>query len=176
MKLNLGCGNKKMLGFINIDSRQEVSPDLIDDVSSLQSFKSNSVNLIYACHVLEHFDRFEYKEVLKRWFDVLEPGGVLRISVPDIEKVFNHYSQFKDLNVLKGFLWGGQTYPQNYHYTGFDFKTISNDLLEIGFSNVRHYDWRNTEHSMIDDFSQAYLPHMDKENGMLMSLNIEAYK
>jgi len=176
MKLHLGCGNKKIPGFINIDSRQEVNPDLIEDVSSLESITSNSVELIYACHVLEHFNRFKYKEVLKRWFDVLQPNGILRISVPDVEKVFEHYSKFKDLTVLKGFLWGGQTYNENFHYIGFDFKTLSNDLLELGFKNVKKYDWRKTNHSMIDDFSQAYLPHMDKENGLLMSLNIEAYK
>jgi len=31
-------------------------------------------------------------------------------------------------------------------------------------------------HQHIDDFSQGYLPHMDKINGMIMSLNIEATK
>jgi hypothetical protein len=46
----------------------------------------------------------------------------------------------------------------------------------VGFKEVYLWDWRETEHSHIDDFSQAYLPHMDKENGVLMSLNIEAKK
>jgi hypothetical protein len=41
---------------------------------------------------------------------------------------------------------------------------------------VSKYDWRDTEHSELDDFSQSYLPHMDKDNGKLMSLNIEAVK
>lgn len=44
----------------------------------------------------------------------------------------------------------------------------------VGFMNTNN--WRETEHSDVDDFSQAYLPHMDKENGILMSLNIEAIK
>ncbi|HAI38830.1 MAG TPA: methyltransferase, partial [Maribacter sp.] len=38
------------------------------------------------------------------------------------------------------------------------------------------YDWRQTEHAKFDDHSQAYIPHMDKENGTLISLNIEAVK
>jgi len=50
------------------------------------------------------------------------------------------------------------------------------DLETIGFKNVKRYDWHETEHSHIDDFSQCYLPHMDKENGKLMSLNVEATK
>ena len=41
---------------------------------------------------------------------------------------------------------------------------------------MREWDWRKTDHSNIDDYSQAYLPHMNKENGLLVSLNIEAKK
>ena len=114
--------------------------------------------------------------VLKRWYDILEPNGILRLAIPDIEQVFAHYAKFKDLKNLRGFLWGGQTYPQNYHYMGWDFTQIKNDLTEIGFKDIYRYDWRVTEHADIDDFSQCYLPHLDKENGMLMSLNIEAVK
>ena len=38
------------------------------------------------------------------------------------------------------------------------------------------YDWRQTLHKDHDDFSQAYVPHMDKEKGLLISLNVEADK
>ena len=41
---------------------------------------------------------------------------------------------------------------------------------------IKKYNWRKTEHSMFDDHSQAYLPHMDKENGILISLNVECVK
>ena len=42
--------------------------------------------------------------------------------------------------------------------------------------NVIEYDWRETEHSEFDDHSQAYIPHMDKDNGTLISLNVECIK
>ena len=45
-----------------------------------------------------------------------------------------------------------------------------------GFRQVRRWDWRDTGHAEIDDYSQAHLPHMDKESGRLMSLNLEAVK
>ena len=48
--------------------------------------------------------------------------------------------------------------------------------MHIGFKDVYKYDWRQTEHSYIDDYTQSYLPHMDKENGTLLSLNVEAIK
>jgi hypothetical protein len=53
---------------------------------------------------------------------------------------------------------------------------LENELKLIGFDNIKEYNWKTTEHSNIDDFSQAYLPHLDKKNGMLMSLNLEAVK
>ena len=175
-KLHLGCGNKIIPNFINIDIRPMRGVDLVDDISELKTIDSNSVEVIYACHVLEHLGRNEYKGILSRWFEIIKPGGILRISIPDFEKVVNYYNKTKDLKKLLGFLYGGQTYKENYHYCIWDFKTLSEDLLSIGFNEVYKYNWRETEHSHIDDFSQAYLPHMDKENGELMSLNIEAKK
>lgn len=175
-KLHLGCGEKHINGFINIDTRDLHSVDIIDDVKNLKSFDNNSIDLIYASHILEHITRIEYTDVLKRWYNLLNSNGILRIAVPDIEKVFQHYQINGDLRQLRGFLWGGQSHGFNYHYCGWDFKTLEEDLLKIGFKEVKRYDWRETEHNDIDDFSQCYLPHMDKENGMLMSLNIEAKK
>lgn len=58
-----------------------------------------------------------------------------------------------------------------YHKTTYNFKKIKNLLESSGFKNVKRYDWKDTEHSHIDDHSQAYFPHMDKENGKLISLN-----
>lgn len=176
IKLHLGCGNNPLKGFINVDIRDLPGVDFIDDVSKLTYFTNETADLIYTAHVLEHIGRREYLDVLKRWFDILKPNGVLRISVPDFEAVVEHYNEHKDLAILRGFLYGGQTYPENYHYCAWDFETIKKDLLSIGFKEVARYDWRKTEHSDVDDFSQAYLPHMDKENGKLMSLNIEAIK
>lgn len=176
IKLHLGCGNKKIQGFINVDIRNLNSVDLIEDIKTLKSFTKDSVDLIYASHVLEHIGRRKYMSVLTRWYNILKNDGVLRIAVPDFEKVVEYYNKHKDLNILRGFLYGGQDYKENFHYCSWDFNTLSNDLKKIGFKKVYRYDWRTTEHYNVDDFSQCYLPHMDKDNGMLMSLNIEAIK
>ena len=60
----------------------------------------------------------------------------------------------------------------------FDYQFLKKELEGVGFTNVRRYDWRETDYGKmgIDDFSQAYLPHMDKDNGHLTMLNIEAEK
>jgi SAM-dependent methyltransferase len=176
MKLHLGCGEKKFDGYINIDIREEVKPDVIDDISKLSEFNESTAELIYACHVLEHFGRHEYINVLKRWHKILKSGGVLRISVPDVESVIKKYNEGVPLKKLMGFLYGGQNYNENYHYVGFDFKTLCEDLESIGFENIKKWNWKEVEHGHIDDYSQSYIPHMDKENGDLMSLNVEATK
>jgi SAM-dependent methyltransferase len=176
MKLHLGCGNKIIDGFINIDFRENDGVDIVADLVNLTNFGDNSIELIYCSHVLEHFGRLEYKSILKKWYDLLIPGGILRLAVPDMEMVIEHYNENKDLEKLRGLIWGGQNYEKNIHYCGWDFNTLKKDLTEVGFTNVYRYDWRQTEHSNIDDYSQCYLPHMDKENGKLMSLNVESVK
>lgn len=178
MKLHLGCGKKFIPGFKHVDLQDLEHIDYKTSVDKLDFALDGSVELIYAAHILEHFGRNEYKDVLKEWFRVLEPNGILRISVPNFDSVVKYYTE-KDnnLELLLGLLVGGQKVGEyDYHKMVFDKKLLSKALKEVGFKSVVEYNWRETEHNEIDDFSQAYLPHMDKENGMLMSLNLEAMK
>jgi SAM-dependent methyltransferase len=181
-KLNLGCGDRKMHGFINVDARDDLGADVVCDVTQIHE-KFEDVDLIYACHVLEHFPSksFEYQkktwaETLQSWYDTLKPGGVLRISVPDLEEACKYFLETGDFESVKCFFYGGQKYDFDFHYHGWCFDSLKKDLLEAGFKEAERYDWKKTEHFYVDDYSQAYLPHMDKENGRLMSLNIEAKK
>jgi hypothetical protein len=64
-----------------------------------------------------------------------------------------------------------------YHKTVYDFDSLEDVLKDTGFKNVHEYDWRVTEpHNKFDDHSQAYIPHLDKENGVCISLNVECSK
>lgn len=175
-KFHLGCGKVHIPGFIHIDLMDFEHIDYKRSIEDLSIFEDDSVDLIYACHVLEHFKRNEVDGVLTEWLRVLKPGGILRIAVPGFEELVAIYQKYKDLNLILGPLVGGQTYEYNFHYMAFDFKTLSERLKKIGFKDVARYDWRKTEHANVDDFSQAYIPHMDKENGLPVSLNIEAIK
>lgn len=176
MKLHVGCGNVHIDGYCNVDIRYMPKVDKVDNIKFLRSFKPNSIEVIYACAVLEHFTRWEYKGVLKRWCELLQPDGVLRISVPGWEELTEHYKNNGDLRVLIGMLYGGQDYDENFHCHIWDFRILKEDLTEAGFKEVYRYDWRKTEHSNVDDFSQSYLPHFDKKNGHLCHLNVEAIK
>jgi len=175
-KLHLGCFNKKIHGYINVDIRPDVNPDVVDDIFKLEKFDNNSCDVIYACHVLEHLDKKQSKQALQKWYDVLSVGGIVRIAVPDIEKACAHYLYYRDLKFLYSTFWGSQRHEFDYHKHGWTFDTLKEDLENVGFKNITRYDWKNTEHFYIDDYSQAYHPHMDKEHGQLLSLNIEATK
>lgn len=59
-----------------------------------------SADLIYASHVIEHFDRSEVKSFLNEVKRVLAPGGVIRIAVPDLRKHIDRYIREGDADAL----------------------------------------------------------------------------
>jgi predicted SAM-dependent methyltransferase len=176
MKLHLGCGNKFIPGYTHIDIVPHEHIDHVSSIDNLSFIQNNSVEVIYTCHVLEHFKRSQTKSVLTEWFRILTPGGILRLSVPDFESICKVYSKTKDINLVIGPLFGGQTYLYNIHYNIFDFQSLSALLRDVGFKSVQKYDPFLTEHASVDDYSRAYIPHMDFQNGTCISLNVEATK
>jgi predicted SAM-dependent methyltransferase len=175
-KLHLGCGDKYLPGFIHIDARPGPRIDHVHDISNLDFLSNDSFDEIYACHVLEHFKKFQIIPVLKEWNRVLKKGGIIRLSVPSFEAIVEEYSKKRNLPQLLGLLYGGQTYEYNFHYTIFDIESLTMTLKECGFDNIKPYRWENFLPENYDDFSRAYLPHMDFKNGCQMSLNVTASK
>ena len=176
MKLHLGCGKRFIPGFVHIDAVDYPHVDHVATIDNLSFIQTDSIDLIYNCHVLEHFKRRDVERVLREWLRVLKPGGTLRVSVPDFSQLCEVYQRDNKLELVIGALFGRQDYLYNIHYNVFDFTHLSQSLEQAGFVNVRRYDWRQTEHADMDDFSQAYIPHMDKEHGTLISLNVECDK
>jgi predicted SAM-dependent methyltransferase len=178
VKLHLGCGKRHLPGFIHIDKDKYEHTDYVQDIKDLSNFEDESVDLIYLCHCFNYLSDTDAKNALKEWYRVLKKGGILRIAVPDFAAVVKAYLKFKDLKLLKRIITGYYKSKEgiDYHRAVYDEKTLSKLLKECGFSSVDRYDWRDTEHAEHDDYSQAYLPHMDKEHGLHMSLNLEAVK
>ncbi len=177
IRLHLGCGSRFIPGFLHIDARFHPHVDLVADVARLDMIPAATVDLIYASHVLEHFGRWEFRAVLSEWRRILKPGGVLRLAVPDFAacaKLYYEKGLADGLNGLIGLVCGGQRDEHDYHRMIFDEPFLTHELVGLGFRQVRRWDWRDTGHADIDDYSQSYLPHLDKERGTLMSLNLEA--
>jgi len=182
MNLHLGCDKRYIPGFVHIDLADYPHIDHRHDIRSLPMIHSDTADLIYVCHAFEYFDRVEVADVLHEWRRVLRTGGILRLAVPDFESLVHVYKRYGDLSLIHGPLYGRWpiTTPSGeqclYHRTVYDFEALRRVLESAGFAGVHRYDWRTTIHRDHDDYSQAYIPHMDKEHGLLISLNVEATK
>ena len=176
MKLHIGCGQKFLPGYKHLDVLESEHIDFVCDASNLEMIDDESVSEIYACHILEHVRRDDALSVLQEWCRVLASDGEIRIAVPDFEAVAAEYALSKDASKLQGLLYGGQNYEYNFHYVAYDFEMLRGLLKDAGFEGVERYDWRDFLPPDYDDFSRAYLPHMDVDNGRLMSLNLKATK
>jgi len=176
MKLHIGCGKKYLPGYKHLDVIDYEHVDFVCDARNMSIIDDGVVSEIYACHILEHVERSEVLDVLKEWNRVLRQGGLLRLAVPDFGAVVQEYVENKDLQRFQGLLYGGQTYDYNFHHVAFDYNTLKEALETAGFHRIAHYDWWDFLPDGYDDYSRAYLPHMDVENGRLMSLNVTVIK
>ncbi len=182
MKLHLGCWHRNIPGFINIDLCDFPHIHYKSSIDNLSMFEDNSVELIYSSHSFEYFDRKNAVDVLKEWRRVLKPGATLRLAVPDFDQLIHIYRKTGKLEKILGPLYGRMEINTEtgsqilYHKTVYSFDSLKELLEENGFNNVHRYEWKDTIHKDYDDHSQAYFPHMDKENGILLSLNIESTK
>jgi predicted SAM-dependent methyltransferase len=101
--LNLGCGSRysTLREWKNIDfvsrNKYVIGHNLMKGIP----FEENSFDVVYHSHVLEHFTKDDGNKFLLECYRVLTPGGMIRIAVPDLERIAREY--LKNLEqALKG--------------------------------------------------------------------------
>jgi ubiquinone/menaquinone biosynthesis C-methylase UbiE len=85
MKLNLGSGQNKQAGFINVDKYDTFAPDILADLEILPwPFEDNSADEIRMSHVLEHLGATTgvFLGIIRELYRVLKPQAPLHIRVP----------------------------------------------------------------------------------------------
>ncbi len=135
-KLNLGCGEDKKEGFLNVDWTVLVKPDLVCDLNTLPyPFPDNTFEYIEASHVLEHLER--PFAIMKELHRILVPQGVLNVKVPHFSRGMTHpeHSHGFDVTLPKYFdrtclRWG---------YFGVDFKVRKVELHWMAFQHLLPY-------------------------------------
>ncbi len=137
IKLHLGCGEKHLDGFINVDCRKLSSVDKVCDLRKLNSFKNESVDVIYSSHVFEHFDINEGLVALKEWRRVLKKGGKLFLAVPNLNKIVGRYLLTGRITSIIEPLLGAQDYKENLHKSVYNFNLLKIKLKEAGFGEIR---------------------------------------
>lgn len=174
--VHIGCGETNSPEFINVDARPLAHVHIVtDDITSIPDFSDGSVDLVYMCHILEHIKRNHLKKVLSEMKRVLKDGGVLRLSLPDFDKLIEVYNASgKDINAISHQLMGGQNHEYNIHYSVFNYQRLSELLQEAGFQKVVSWDPDNCRYHNFKDRASRKIKVNDKE--YMISLNLEAVK
>jgi predicted SAM-dependent methyltransferase len=173
--IHLGCGDIASPEFVNVDARPAPHVHYVCDVTDLSVFTDNSADLVYACHVLEHVPHRALKGTLWEWKRVLKPGGVLRLSVPDFDKIVHIYQSCgQDIKSILSCLMGGQEYKHNAHYSAFNHAYLAERLREVGFQEIRGWDPHTVENHDFEDWASRHIERGDTP--FEVSLNVEAVK
>lgn len=148
MKLNVGCGDRHLEGYINIDLRDDVA-DVVADIRSLP-YDDGVAEEIRAEDILEHFPADQTMTLLAEWNRVLTPGGTLILKVPNLMGLADcliRSNEAKDFgfvrllirNIYGGHRWGPEG-AWDAHHWGFTLETLTRDLDAAGFEVVAHND------------------------------------
>ena len=142
MKLNLGCFNTRIEGFTGVDLKKFT--DKVDIVVKtfygLDFAKDESIEEIYASNVLEHFYYTDCPIVLKEWYRVLKPGGVLYVGVPDIDAAKECWDMLGWNAMIRDIFYGGNEVDFVNHKNAFNFDTLSEELIAVGFKNIERVE------------------------------------
>lgn len=100
-RLHVGCGHIILPGWLNITLEQgeeygrltakNGAPYLNYNLLKPWPFAENSVGFIAASHFIEHFDLNRGMDFVKKCFGVLKPGGIIRLSCPNLEIYAKNY-------------------------------------------------------------------------------------
>jgi SAM-dependent methyltransferase len=154
LKLHLGCGRRIFPGWVNVDAYSGPGVDLTWDLRYRLPFGDGSSHLIYSEHVLEHLHQDEALDLLRECWRMLQPGGVIRIGVPDASLYLASYAVgdtafFANLRHLGGavepldnpidvvnqmFRMGGS------HHFAWDYPALRTALGREGFGTVRRWN------------------------------------
>jgi SAM-dependent methyltransferase len=64
---------------------------LVHDLNKPLPFPDDSLAAVYAAHVLEHLYLAEAQKLLKECYRTLQPGGIIRLVVPDLQALILEY-------------------------------------------------------------------------------------
>ena len=172
MKLHLGCGTKKLDGWVNVDSVKACQPDVVHDLSAPLPYADQSADEIMAHGVLEHFDKYARCTLMADWVRVLKVGGRLELGVPDFEKLLVKIKKFKAfddfVDTLFGEnLWESKIYIGHFgnHKWGYSKQSLRDFLKRFGIEQVKvetqglniYFEGKKVRHLSTDELDQMMI-------------------
>ena len=160
--LNVGCGyplrqrlhpmfQRPPWRELRLDIDARVNPDFVCSITDMDQVADASVDAVWSSHNLEHLHRHEVPRALSEFHRVLRPGGLLLLTLPDLQKVaelvgadgledevyMSPSGPITPLDMIFGHtasLAQGDMYMA--HKTGFTAKTLQALLIASGFEEV----------------------------------------
>jgi predicted SAM-dependent methyltransferase len=90
LRLHVGSGKSPKAGWVNIDVLGH-PVDLAWNIQRGLPFRTETIRAVFHEHVLEHFTKTDGLRLLRECHRVLEPGGILRVGVPDLHAFIQSY-------------------------------------------------------------------------------------
>ena len=112
------------------------------NANDLSQFADNTFSEVYASHIVEHLDYMnELEPTLKDWLRVIEPGGKIYISVPDLDVLAKLIISKNTLTMNDRFhvmrmLFGGHVDKYDYHVVGLNEEFLTAFLERAGYINI----------------------------------------
>lgn len=143
VRLNLGCGEKILAGFVNIDCRNLPGVHVVLDLEKEDlPYEDGSADEILLEDFLEHLSGARQRPFLVEVYRVLKPGGRVFIKLPDLGRIAERYcgvtygvsSEHKgNAEIMAATLYGGQDYESNFHKWGYDWRSLKTILESMDF-------------------------------------------
>lgn len=136
------------------------------DVKYGLPFDSESIGYLFSSHVIEHLYKEDAEKLLSEAWRVLRMGGVFRICVPNLEYAFSLYQEGEKERALSFFFSGKEANRHSRHRYMYDYESLTDILLETGFSSVELCSYR-----------QGVVPDIEKlDKSPAETLYLEAHK
>jgi predicted SAM-dependent methyltransferase len=146
LKLHLGCGEKHLTGYINIDYplsehtiQTKSGADVFGDITKIV-FLPGVVDEIRLHHVLEHFDRPTALALLCAWHIWLRQGGILHIEVPDfltsVRMVLAGNHTYVQKQIILRHIFGSHEASWAIHCDGWYKEKFEHILATLGFKEI----------------------------------------
>jgi predicted SAM-dependent methyltransferase len=145
VKLNIGCGDDILEGYINIDSHTDHEGVVrIDFVSYAKDIPDNHFDRIRCEAVLEHIPHQNAPYFLSEIFRILKRGCRARIVVPDMDFLCNlwtYSTPYYRVAYLKDKIFGNQNHGGEFHLSPWNEDILGEHLQDTGFSYELWPSW-----------------------------------